>query len=616
MNAIGEIFLAENSQIISAEILAANLQDLERTFPELVFWEGYWDLSLEFVLRGKSENTLLCLLKFSRNGVDILAPFPDSLSSDLFFVGSDVLPLRFADSEFIKDAIAIGVNNESSCLTMAQLLELEVLANSFGVPVSGQRQIAQFLSGSGLIGDTRRANLNVEPYPYQARGIDWLVTNQKMGRLGLLLCDVMGLGKTLQAIGLLSTNVLEGKSQNLVICPGTLVENWNREIARFAPHLKKTAHFGAWRAGTVRRLTGFDIVITSYDVLLHDRALLESIQWNIVVLDEAQSIKNPNAIRTQRAKNLPRKFGLAISGTPLENRLLDLWSLTDFADPTVFGSRQTFDRMFGDDVESAIAIREKVKPVMLRRNLDEIEHQLPEKTVIEHPLIWPETLVDVYENVRLNAFEEFAAAGGFVAILRLRQLTTHPLLLDIGPSDPTVLSPKYKLVTEILKELFDNGEKALIFCSFTAMTDLFLEDFSNRFDDVLIGALDGRVKMEDRAGLVDLFNAHEGPGVLVCNPTVAGAGLNITGANHVIHYNLEWNPAKEDQATFRVFRNGQLRKTFIHRLAYAETIDQVIDERLNRKRTLSDLSVDGVKERDDLLAGLRISPRGQVEDDN
>jgi SNF2 family DNA or RNA helicase len=252
---------------------------------------------------------------------------------------------------------------------------------------------------------------------------------------------------------------------------------------------------------------------------------------------------------------------------------------------------------------------------MLRRKLSDIDHQLPDKVVKDYPLRWPEELNDVYERVRQEALAEFAHAGGLVATGRLRKLTTHPILMDIGPqSDLLALSPKYSLTVDILEELFANNEKCLIFASYREIMDRFSNDLSNRFPKAFIETLDGRTEMSDRQPLVERFNNFEGSGVLICNPIVAGAGLNITGANHVIHYNLEWNPAKEDQATFRVYRNGQLKETFIHRLFYVSTIDEVIDERIQLKRNLADLSLDQLVTQDDYLAGLQISPIGNTSD--
>jgi SNF2 family DNA or RNA helicase len=181
--------------------------------------------------------------------------------------------------------------------------------------------------------------------------------------------------------------------------------------------------------------------------------------------------------------------------------------------------------------------------------------------------------------------------------------------LGIGSSNLTEDSPKFQLALTLVEELIANGEKALVFTSYNEMIDSFVLEIGGRFPETFVHNLDGRVPIQDRQDLIERFNSSEGSGVLICNPVVAGAGLNITGANHVIHYNLEWNPAKEDQATFRVYRNGQTKHTFVHRLFYIDTIDEVIDQRILRKRQLADLTVDSISDVHDYKAALSITPK-------
>jgi SNF2 family DNA or RNA helicase len=374
--------------------------------------------------------------------------------------------------------------------------------------------------------------------------------------------------------------------------------------------LKVIAHSGPWRAGTAKQIEGHDVVLTSYDTVVQDYAMLKTINWNVIVLDEAQAIKNPAAKRSLKSKALPRSFGLVVTGTPLENRLLDLWSLTQFADPSRFDSQDSFELNYTDSPESAARVHAMIRPILLRRKLDDIEHQLPEKTIINHPLKWPDELNDIYEDTRSAAIAEYRRSGSLVAVSRLRKLATHPILMDIGPRDLTALSPKYTVTISILEELFLNNEKALVFMTYVRMIDLVAEDLESRFENVLVLKMYGRVPMEERSRLIDRFNMHRGPAVMLCNTIVAGAGLNITGANHVIHFNLEWNPAKEDQATFRVYRHGQTLKTFIHRLFYLDTVDEVIDQRIAMKRELADMSVDARLTSEDIRSWLMVSPNG------
>lgn len=611
LSAKGNCFVSslDNRPLAANEVLS-HIGEHDGNYCGITIWESYWDCSFAYRL-DKVNSKKICLeLKLQNKGSTVSIDFPKDLTVDYIIHESNFLPLRPSDAIMLKELATKVFVDEDPTLSVIELLALEYHAAEHQIQLANTDLRTSFFAGHSSQATENLSGLTVKPYPYQEVGIDWLKSQQILGKSGVLLCDVMGLGKTLQAIGFLLGNLKNGLKQNLIVCPSTLIENWRREFAKFAPEVNVYLHTGPRRTGVVRGLIGREVVITSYDTLISDASILQSVAWNVVLIDEAQAIKNPNAKRTVRVKALPRNFSVAVTGTPLENKLMDLWSLVDFANPRLLGEKTEFERGFSDDVESAQLLGNLIKPVMLRRNLYEVENQLPEKTIIDHPLVWPEALVDVYESVRKEAWQQYPAAGGLVATSRLRQLATHPRLLGIGPSNLSELSPKFALTVSLLEELFENGEKALIFTSYSDMVDSFVLDFSERFPAAFVRNLDGRVLIEKRQDLVEEFNGFEGPGVLVCNPIVAGAGLNITGANHVIHYNLEWNPAKEDQATFRVFRNGQTKHTFVHRFFYVDTIDEVIDQRMTRKRKLSDLSVDAHSEKEDFESAMSISPKG------
>ena len=608
------IFSTDEEKILSAEALIELNEEFFNYFSDFELSPSYWDVSFKYYYLDDSNEKIDILLVLTNKRQILEISPPNFLESDYFFVNKLVIPIRKDDYLALKRFLPTLDHDGKPGFTVKELMNFDFFASTNRFTISNSELKDAILASPNVDLDQFETVLTVQPYPYQAVGIEWLLSQQQLGRHGAILADVMGLGKTLQAIGLITHNVNEGSKDNLVICPGTLLENWRREFVKFSPNLNVLNHYGAYRAGTAAKLREHDVVITTYDALIRDHSMLATINWNLVVIDEAQAIKNPRAQRTIRCKGLPRNFGLAISGTPLENRLLDLWSLSDFAEPGLFGSETQFENEYEGAPNGAAEVNKIIRPILLRRRLHEIEHQLPEKIVIDHPISWPSELNDIYERVRLEAIQEFAMAGGLVATGRLRKLTTHPLLMDIGPGDMTALSPKYSLTLEILEELFASKEKCLIFASYKKIIDRITDDIGLRYPSAFVKSLDGRTEMEFRNPLVDEFNSFDGPGVLVCNPIVAGAGLNITGANHVIHYNLEWNPAKEDQATFRVYRNGQLKETFIHRLFYVNTIDEVIDQRIQLKRNLSDLSVDAAVSSDDYLAGLQVSPIGRSDD--
>ena len=610
------LFRDGSGKALFAEDLIRDEIQFSKDCPHYEVSQFYWEVSFEYCSVASSKETIDVNLILTNKQNLLTVRLPNELAVDYIIVDNLVVPLQTDDFATLGEFLTILDRAGDSGFTIKELIHFDYFAVTQDYVITNPLLKEEFLAGPRAHIGQFKSVLTMSPYPYQAVGIEWLRSQQALGRPGVILGDVMGLGKTLQAIGLLTHNLSEGPTDNLVVCPGTLLENWRREIAKFSPRLNVLVHIGANRAGTAARVRGYDVVITSYDVLARDRSMLSSINWNVVMIDEAQAIKNPKAKRTIAVKSLPRNFGMAITGTPLENRLLDLWSLSDFAQPGIFWNETNFENEYENGPNGATEVNTVIRPILLRRRLHEIEHQLPEKIVIDHPMQWPPELNELYDQVRADAIAEFRQAGGLVATGRLRKLTTHPSLMDIDISPPDLahLSPKYSLTIDLLSELFANNEKCLIFASYREIIDLLTVDIHDRFPRSFVNSLDGRTAMVERSPLVDKFNSFQGSGVLICNPLVAGAGLNIIGANHVIHYNLEWNPAKEDQATFRVYRNGQQKRTFVHRLFYMDTIDEVIDERIQIKRKLSDLSVDAAPTNDDYLAALQATPTGKHYD--
>jgi SNF2 family DNA or RNA helicase len=605
----------ESGKILLASDLDLMQDELMREYPEFIFVPSFWDIKFRYFFVNENTDLIGVKVIISNNGKSIEIQPQSHLTADYLIFDSQIMPIRSHDFEALNSFLPTLEKDGLRGLNIEELMNFEFFCSTNQFKIENAEYKDRVLASKNVDVKKYINDLLIDPYPYQVIGIEWLTSQKKLGLKGAILGDVMGLGKTLQAIGFITKNVNVGLQNNLVICPATLIENWKKEIQKFSPKLKVLTHFGQYRTGIPSGLINYDIVVTSYDALVADHAIMRAINWNIVILDEAQQIKNPEAKRTLRSKSLPREFGLAISGTPLENRLRDVWSLSDFAQPGLFGTEDSFTNEYENNSGGALEVNRILRSIMLRRKLTDINHQLPEKIVKDYPLRWPEELNQIYEDVRKEALAEFAHAGGLVATGRLRKLTTHPILMEIGPqNDLLSLSPKYTLTVEILEELFANNEKCLIFASYREIIDRFANDLGHRFPKSFIEILDGRTKMSDRQPLVERFNNFDGSGVLICNPIVAGAGLNITGANHVIHYNLEWNPAKEDQATFRVYRNGQLKETFIHRLFYVSTIDEVIDERIQLKRGIADMSLDKLVTQEDYLAGLQISPLGRQND--
>jgi len=439
-------------------------------------------------------------------------------------------------------------------------------------------------------------------YPYQEVGAAFLryVAEQD---LGCILADEMGLGKTLQVIVLMATESLHNRRPNLVVCPATLVENWRRELARFAPQLRVLVHAGSGRPGTARGFEEFDVLVTTYDTALRDQVILESIQWNVLAADEAQAIKNPDAQRTTALKSLPRRVSIAVTGTPVENRLQDLWSICDFAMPGLLGDRSAFASRFADHASDAAKLGERVSPVVLRRRVSEVAADLPERIEIPQPVSVGSEFCELYEIVRQEALTEYGVGGGMVAINKLRMLCAHPSLVAQRGADVAANAPKLTRLLEILEEIFSDHAKVLIFTTFQKMTDLLVETLRARWPNTYFDYIDGRVAVENRQPAVDAFSRSHGSGALMLNPKAAGTGLNITAANHVIHYNPEWNPAVTDQASARSYRKGQTLPVTIHHLFLADTIEESIMDRSRFKRELSE---EAVRDSEDMPEALLI----------
>lgn len=455
-------------------------------------------------------------------------------------------------------------------------------------------------------------HVNATLYPYQLDGWRW--SRFIIGEhLGGVLADEMGLGKTLQVISAIADPLKPLETPVLIIAPGSILENWIREFRKFTPHLRALKHHGAGRTGRPNDLLAYDVVVTSYDNIVRDNSMFMMIKWALIICDEAQYIKNSDSLRARSVKKLKKNSAIAVTGTPVENRLTDLWSIADFVLPGYLGDLGGFQKEFEDDLDGATRLERVASPIMLRRRVAEVAQDLPERIDIPQVVEFEDQDAEEYDRIRNEILEESGPSATLVSLTKLRMYCSHPWLLQQAvPSsgDPADFA-KYSRLVDLLDEIFQAGEKAILFTAYTTMTDIIVKDIASRFG-AFTGYIDGRLAIDDRQPMIDAFSAHSGPALLVLNPRAGGAGLNITAANHVIHYTLEWNPAMEDQASARAHRRGQTRPVAVHRLFCAGTVEEVVNDRLARKRTISHAAVVGVRGKsddyDDIVAALQRSP--------
>lgn len=421
-------------------------------------------------------------------------------------------------------------------------------------------------------------------YPYQAEGIDRLLDLYEAG-IGCLLADEMGLGKTLQIIALLAHAVRSGPS--LVVCPASTLANWKRELSFFAPHLEVHIHQGPRRFGGISQLRPFDVVLTSYETMAQDVHFLKAIRWEVVAFDEAQYIKNPSADRTISARLLRAKAKVAVTGTPIENSLRDMWSIVDLAVPSYLPRLEDFLESYPDISTAASSLGQKVSPIVIRRRLTDVAESLPERITSIVPIAMGTIQASSYDSI---------LSSGQAALPKITALR----ICAAGVSR-NAQSAKHQFLHELTSEAFSNGKKVLVFASFSSIIDSLAESYRQHTSGLYVGTIDGRTPILDRQAVIDSFSSHDGPGVLILNPRAAGVGLNIQTANYVVHFTPEWNPAVVDQASARAHRRGQLQTVFVYHLYYEKTIEEVMIDRLESKRKL----------REDGLAPISDSPTNQ-----
>lgn len=521
--------------------------------------------------------------------------------------------IRVDDSERL--ALARLLQLVERPITLTQLLAEDALAGAEWQSSPLQPlQAATPVEPSALVRATLRH--------YQRDGLEWL-TWVESNRTGGILADDMGLGKTLQVLARIAA---DHAGPTLVVCPVTLVDTWLRQAAQFTPDLRIRAHHGSERRDSDIAADA-DVVVTTYGVLARDE-VVRATAWHRVVLDEAQAVKNPDTRVARAARGLSATHRLAVTGTPVENHVGDLWSLMAFAMPGLLPARATFRRRFGQaapDSPELQLLRDVTAPFLLRRLKSDpaILPDLPERVVVRDDCALTKEQVGAYEAVARQLLDSLDEGGGqsggqgargsepgargtreaqagaaglarratvLAAIGRLKQVCVHPALLTENRRGLRGRSGKVDRLTDLCAEIIDEGQAVVVFTQFAS----FVPDLATHLQEQLgteIATLVGSHSRARRAATVDAFAAPDGPSVLVASIKAGGTGLTLTRANHVVHLDRWWNPAVEDQASDRVWRIGQQRNVVVHTLVCPGTLEERIDAMLTAKRGIADAVV-------------------------
>ena len=448
--------------------------------------------------------------------------------------------------------------------------------------------------------------------PYQLDGVRWLSALSRADT-GAVLADDMGLGKTMQVLALTAAEHAAGRSgPTLVVAPLTLVATWAREASTFAPELRVHVHHGQGRdrgEGAAERMTDSDLVLTSYGTAARDVDLLTGVEWRRLVADEAQTVKNPATAVSRAIRSIPARHRIALTGTPVENRLDELRAVFDFANPGLLGSASAFRARFAVPIEShrdeaaASRLRALAAPFVLRRLKSDplVAADLPAKQHIrvdspltrEQATLYQAVVEDMMEQVK--DAEGTARRGAILSgLTALKQVCNHPAhYLGDGSSllrGGRHRSGKLAALDEVLTEILDAGEKVLLFTQYRAFGDLIIPLLERRAATG-VPFLHGGVTAGGRASMVEEFQSADGPPLMLASLRAGGTGLTLTEANHVVHLDRWWNPAVENQATDRVHRIGQTRVVQVRTLVAPGTVEDRIDELLESKRELADLTL-------------------------
>ncbi len=539
-----------------------------------------------------------------------------ALKAPLVRMGGKWVEIRPED---VENAVKFIQENPGGTMPLGDAMRLAFGTDpkKTGIPVVGMEATGWV---SSLLGESAESMPLAEPpkgfrgtlRPYQVRGLSWMRFLERFG-FGLCLADDMGLGKTIQMLALLQLEREESSVRmppTLLIAPTSVLANWYHEAKRFTPDIKVHIHHGVDRlqgAEFVQMAAKYDIVVTTYALAYRDIESIENVAWHRIVLDEAQFIKNPNAKQTQAVRSIPGAHRAALTGTPVENRLGELWSIMDFLNPGYLGSPGQFRTRFAAPIErrrdkdKAAKLRSLVQPFILRRLKTDanVVSDLPAKIETkEHCVLTPEQ-AEMYENTVARMIAKVDSAEGIqrrgevlAGLIKLKQICNHPsqVLKDVGEGERVRVSRSGKCIRliEQLDEVLAEGDQSLIFTQFRQMGDLLARMLRHELDREIL-FLHGGTPRGQREKMINRFQKADGTTpILILSLRAGGVGLNLTAATHVFHFDRWWNPAVENQATDRAHRIGQTRTVMVHKYLVRGTLEDRIDEMIEQKTELAD----------------------------
>lgn len=502
--------------------------------------------------------------------------------------------------------------NKTEGVPLAEFIRLSLGSEQEGLQVERieakgwLKELLEGLSGSVKLDELPQpGDFRGEMRPYQIRGFSWMAYMNKFG-LGVYLADDMGLGKTIQFIALLQNQKKEGLTKpSLLVCPTSVIGNWERELAKFSPDMAVLVHHGAGRLtskGFSHEVKGKDVIITSFPLLHRDRDVLKDIDLGYIVLDEAQNIKNPYTKQAQATRAIKADLKVALTGTPIENRLSELWSIMEFLNPGYLKGLAEFRREFAipieryNDEEKAKGLKGLISPFILRRLKTDpaIITDLPEKVEVKTFSLLTKEQATLYQATVTNMMQKIDSLDGIdrkgevlALLIKLKQICNHPALFLKDMSKLSLRSGKLERLIQMLEEVLEENDRALIFTQFAEMGKMLKGYLEEQFlGEVLF--LYGGLSRKKREEMIARFQMETGPKLFVLSLKAGGLGLNLTQANRVFHFDRWWNPAVENQATDRCFRIGQKKNVIVHKFICQGTVEERIDEMIEKKKGLAE----------------------------